>query len=108
MFHLPATSARLTGVGVAGADAAVDDTVEEAMALSPVALSLFTQPARTVALRKSARLVVRNKVGIGAPVTVTNGPSLVMSSGSNVCLTEASCNYAICSGRPSTRRAVRR
>ena len=61
MFHLPATSARLT---VPGAVVDVVDAVEEAIALdvSMAAFSFFAHPARTAAQQQTAMRVVRCSV----------------------------------------------
>ena len=67
-FHLPATSARFTGAGAAGA-CVVEVVVEDAMLdVSTAASSFLAHPARTTAQRQMAMLVERCSVGIGPPV----------------------------------------
>ena len=62
-FHLPATSARLTGAGAAGV---VEVVVEDVAMLdvSTAASSFFAHEVRTAAHRHSAMLVERCSVGI--------------------------------------------
>ncbi|HZD84457.1 MAG TPA: hypothetical protein VE052_00995 [Gemmatimonadaceae bacterium] len=69
MFHLPATSARLTGAGVVVVDVVVED-VDDAIALvlSAEALSFFAHPARTAAQQQIAMRVVRCDMNIQPPV----------------------------------------
>jgi acyl-CoA reductase-like NAD-dependent aldehyde dehydrogenase len=68
MFHLPATSARLSGAGVVVV--VVVDEVDDAIALvlSTEALSFFAHPARTAAQQQIAMRVVRCGVNIQPPV----------------------------------------
>ncbi len=70
MFHLPATSARLSGAGVVVVVAVVVEEVEDAIALvlSAEALSFFAHPARTAAEQQIAMRVVRCDMNIQPPV----------------------------------------
>jgi len=70
MFHLPATSARLTGAGVVVVDVVVVEDVDDAIALvlSAEALSFFAHPARTAAQQQIAMRVVRCDMSIQPPV----------------------------------------
>ncbi len=70
MFHLPATSARLTGAGVVVVDVVVVEDVDDAIALvlSAEALSFFAHPARTAAQQQIAMRVVRCDMNIQPPV----------------------------------------
>ncbi|HEX9129102.1 MAG TPA: hypothetical protein VF850_08075 [Gemmatimonadaceae bacterium] len=70
MFHLPATSARLSGAGVVVVEVAVVEEVEDAIALvlSAEALSFFAHPARTAAQQQIAMRVVRCGMNIEPPV----------------------------------------
>jgi uncharacterized protein YjeT (DUF2065 family) len=70
MFHLPATSARLSGAGVVVVDVVVVAVVEDAIALvlSAEALSFFAHPARTAAQQQIAMRVVRCGMNIQPPV----------------------------------------
>jgi len=70
MFHLPATSARLSGAGVVVVVAVVVEEVEDAIALvlSAEALSFFAHPARTAAQQQIAMRVVRCGMNIQPPV----------------------------------------
>jgi hypothetical protein len=73
MFHLPATSARLTGAGAVVVEVEVVEEVEEvedaiALVLSAEALSFFAHPARTAAQQQIAMRVVRCGMNIQPPV----------------------------------------
>jgi len=70
MFHLPATSARLTGAGVVVVDVVVVEHVDDALALvlSAEALSFFAHSARTAAQQQIAMRVVRCDMNIQPPV----------------------------------------
>jgi hypothetical protein len=70
MFHLPATSASLSGAGVVVVEVAVVEEVEDAIALvlSAEALSFFAHPARTAAQQQIAMRVVRCDMNIQPPV----------------------------------------
>jgi hypothetical protein len=74
MFHLPATSARLSGAGVVVVEVEVEveevAEVEDAIAfvLSAEALSFFAHPARTAAQQQIAMRVVRCGMNIQPPV----------------------------------------
>ncbi len=70
MFHLPATSARLSGAGVVVVEVVVVEEVEDAIALvlSAEALSFFAHPARTAAQQQIAMRVVRWDMNIQPPV----------------------------------------
>jgi hypothetical protein len=70
MFHLPATSARLSGAGVVVVVVAVVEEVEDAIALvlSAEALSFFAHPARTAAQQQIAMRVLRCGLNIEPPV----------------------------------------
>jgi len=72
MFHLPATSARLSGAGVVVVEVVVEEVaeVEDAIAfvLSAEALSFFAHPARTAAQQQIAMRVVRCGMNIQPPV----------------------------------------
>jgi uncharacterized protein YjeT (DUF2065 family) len=70
MFHLPATSARLSGAGVVVVEVVVVEEVEDAIALvlSAEALSFFAHPARTAVQQQIAMRVVRCGVNIQPPV----------------------------------------
>jgi hypothetical protein len=72
MFHLPATSARLSGAGVVVVEVVVEEVaeVEDAIALvlSAEALSFFAHPARTAAQQQIAMRVVRCDMNIQPPV----------------------------------------
>ncbi len=70
MFHLPATSARLSGTGVVVVEVVVVEEVEDAIALvlSAEALSFFAHPARTAAQQQIAMRVVRCGMNIEPPV----------------------------------------
>jgi hypothetical protein len=70
MFHLPATSASLTGAGAVVVEVEVVEEVEDAIALvlSTEALSFFAHPARTAAQQQIAMRVVRCGVNIQPPV----------------------------------------
>jgi uncharacterized protein YjeT (DUF2065 family) len=71
MFHLPATSARLSGAGVVVVEVVVvEEEVEDAIALvlSAEALSFFAHPARTAAQQQIAMRVVRCGMNIQPPV----------------------------------------
>jgi hypothetical protein len=85
MFHLPATSARFTGVG-----AVLVVVVEDAAMLdvSTAASSFLAHAVRAAAHRQSAMLVKRGSLGIGPPVsgygrrTPGLGPSVANVRGS--------------------------
>jgi hypothetical protein len=68
-FHLPATSASLSGAGVVVVEVVVEE-VEDAIALvlSAEALSFFAHPARTAAQQQIAMRVVRCGMNIEPPV----------------------------------------
>jgi len=68
IFHLPATSARL--IGEVAVVAAVEDDV---LVVSTAVSSFFAHPARTRAVRSTARLVERCSVGMDPPFQITNG-----------------------------------
>jgi hypothetical protein len=70
MFHLSATSARVSGTGVVVVEVAVVEEVEDAIALvlSAEALSFFAHPARTAAQQQIAMRVVRCDMNIQPPV----------------------------------------
>src|SRR5207237_5554916 len=94
MFHLPATSARLT---VPGAAAEVVDAVEEAIApeVSIAAFSFFAHPARTAALQQNAMRVVRYSVTIYPPCQIYGRLWLgAMPSPPNVLRTRVACKSA--------------
>src|SRR2546423_14940101 len=82
MFHLPATSARLTGVG----PVVVVLAVEEAMALevSSAAFSFLAHPARTTAQQQIAVRVVRCSVSIYPPSGYRRVSPCIVLSQTNV------------------------
>jgi hypothetical protein len=69
-FHLPATSARLTGAGAAGGVVVVVVVDAAMLDVSTAASSFLAHPARTAAAqREIAMLVERCSVYIGPPVS---------------------------------------
>ena len=62
MFHLPATSARLSGPGAAVDVVVVDAAI--ALEVSTAAFSFLAHPARTAAQQQIAMRVVRWSVNI--------------------------------------------
>src|SRR5438874_1492423 len=87
MFHLPATSARLSVPGPVVEVVEVVEAVDDAIALevSTAAFSFLAHPARTATQEQIAMRVVRWSVTIEPPVSVYGRLSLgVVSSQPNV------------------------
>jgi hypothetical protein len=68
MFHLPATSARLTGAGAAGIVVALVDDATVIADVSTAALSFLAHPASSMAQQQSEMRVARCNVSMNPPL----------------------------------------